>query len=371
MTIYLFVFIVLAGIAILSELHLTRRARLMLLASSYLLIVLFVGLRWQTGNDWTNYHEYYIHANNLHDSSDPFEIGFRIANVLSRSAELPYSGFLLLYSAIFIGLMVLSFDEDDFSMAGWLLLLFYSSFLVAWMGTSRQIMAIGICLYSIRFILGGNWLKFILCISVAACFHTTAVCFLLAWPLARINLTLRTTWIILGLLAVAATLNLGTVLIHAAGNRLGLPYFSQMLAIYGNPDDSYVVPKELSAMFYLKRLAFLLWFIFWFRFFRTDRDKLYFKLYLVSVVIFILLFGAIPMIPLRAGIYFGIAELFVMALFTRRIKHPVWRSLYCTGLVLLCFVRLWTTLYVNTPKILIPYKAIIYNQDVYRNDGWF
>ncbi|MDE3188338.1 MAG: hypothetical protein KGM96_12565, partial [Acidobacteriota bacterium] len=59
MTIYLIVFWLLALAAVLMELKLTKGARLSLLVLSYLLIVVFVGLRWETGNDWGNYYNYY------------------------------------------------------------------------------------------------------------------------------------------------------------------------------------------------------------------------------------------------------------------------------------------------------------------------
>jgi hypothetical protein len=369
---YLLVFFLLTALAVLSELRLTKSARVTLLICGYLLVVLLIGLRWQTGTDWSNYHDYYLHTNQIHGPSDSFEIGFQLINVALKTIDLSYSGFLLTYTAIYLGIMILCFEEDSYNMAGWLLLLFYSSFLVAWMGTSRQIMAVGICLYSIRFILGGKWAKFVICVLLAACFHITALCFLIAWPAARINLTLRATWLLFGLTALAVMLHLGTFIVHAAGNGLGIPYLDRMLAAYADPNDqqfiTYVDSPGLTALFYLKRLLFLLFFTLCFGLFKSERDKFFFKLYFISAIIFVLFFEVIPMIPLRAGMYFGISELFLMAILTRKIQQPIWRTLYCIGLVILCLARFYTDLDGRTGNLFVPYKAIIYNQDVYRNN---
>ena len=370
---YLLLFSVLTGIAVLSQLQLTKNARVALLLSGYILVVLFIGLRWQTGTDWSNYYDYYVHTEPIHDPSDSFEIGFRLINVAIKTTDLNYSGFLTIYTAIYLGIMILCFEEDNYEMAGWLMLLFYSSFLVAWMGTSRQIMAVGICLYSVRYIVGGKWAKFILCVLLAACFHATALCFLIAWPAAKIKLTLRTTWSIFALTAIAVMLHLGAGVVHVASSGLGIPYLDKMLAVYANPEDqlavlAYVDSPGLTALFYLKRLLFLLFFTFCFRLFKSDRDKLYFKLYVISVVIFALFFEVVPMIPLRAGMYFGISELFLMAALTRRIQSSIWRNLYCIGLIILCFARLYTDLNSRTSDLYLPYKAIFYNRDIYRNN---
>lgn len=368
---YLFVFFALVALAALSEARLTKNARIALLVVGYVIVVLFIGLRWQTGTDWTNYRDYYLYAYMPDALTSSFGIGFRIVNQIVRSVGISYSGYLLIYTAIYIGIMTLCFDEDKYEMAGWLMLLFYSSFLIAWMGTARQIMAVAICLYSIRFILSRNWAKFLLCVAIATCFHVTALCFLVAWPAARLRLTLWMTWIALVLTEAAALLHVGRLMVQAVGNELGIPYLSRMLAIYANAHSqsaylAYVGSPARTALFYATRLLPLLFFTLCFRLFKSERDQLYFKLYLLSVIIFVFFYEVIPMIPLRAGMYFGISQLFLMALLTRRIPHRALRGLYCIGLVLLCFARLYVDLHASTSYLLLPYKSIFYNQGVYR-----
>ncbi|HTW81955.1 MAG TPA: EpsG family protein [Terracidiphilus sp.] len=373
MTIYLLIFAFLALIAVLMELNLTRSCRLTLLIVGYLILVLFTGLRWETGNDWFNYFNYYRHLAALRDNSQEFEVGYRVANLLFKTLGFSYTGFLLLYSAVWIGLVVASFDDDDFRASGWLLLLFYSSFLVGWMGTARQIMAIGICLFSLRYIVSRNLLRFLICVGLATCFHTTAICFLLAWPLGRIRIGFRAAWFVLGALVAAAVLDVGALLVRLAGNYLSIPYLDQKLADFQRVTgaDFDLAGGDLSVFYYVKRLSFLLGFMLCLRLFRKDKDQLYFNMYLMSVVLFILFYSTVAMIPMRAGMYFGIAEIFLLALLTRRIQRRWLRAAYCVLLMGICLSRLWGDIYLTHPKILVPYKAVLINQDVRRDPGWF
>jgi len=104
LTVYLIVFGILAMVVLLMELPLTQSARLALLAVAYVLLVALVGLRWETGNDWPNYYNYYLHLNTLDDSAHDFEIGYRLFSLLIKSTGLPFWGFNFIYAAIYLGL---------------------------------------------------------------------------------------------------------------------------------------------------------------------------------------------------------------------------------------------------------------------------
>lgn len=355
------------------EARLTRNTRIVLLVLAYLVLVLFAGLRWETGNDWFNYYNYYDSLSRTDNPNTSFEIGYQLASVIMSRSGLSYSGFLLIWSSLYLGIFFLNFGEENLRIAGWIVLQFYSAYLLGLMGTSRQVMAIALCLFSVRYLLTRNWLRFVICVAVATAFHTTALCFLLAWPLSRIKLKLLYVWLALGALFVAAALNAGALLVRSAGNLLNISYLDQKIAAFEGltGSDLNLAGGDLTLFFYAKRLIFLVVFLLLFRFFSEERDQLYFKLYFFSMVIFVLFFSTDAVLAMRAGLYFQIFELFLLALLTRRIKVPAWRGAFCVFLICLSLSRLWTTIFLNNPKVFVPYKGLLINQDTPRDPSWF
>ena len=293
MTVYLFIFAILSLIAILMELRLTRSARLTLICLAYLTLVLFVGLRWETGNDWISYYSYYQHLSSLGYDPGKFEIGYRFLSFIVKSLGFSYTEFLLLYAAIYIGLIFISFASAGLEISGWLALGFYSFYLLGMMGTSRQAMAVAICLFSVRYVIAKQWLSFLLCISMATAFHVSALCFLLTWPLARIRINSRYLWIALVVLAGLSTLSPGTLVLESISNfSPSISFVEKFAALSVDPDA-----QELAAVsgnpalhLYIKTSIFLALFLLGSRHLKTDQEQLFLKLYFVSCIIIAILF---------------------------------------------------------------------------------
>jgi hypothetical protein len=356
------------------EFKLTRRARLVLIALAYLTLVVFAGLRWETGNDWFSYYNYYNNATSLAYESTQFEIGYRIFVLVAKSLQLPYSGFLLIYSAAYLGLFVLSFIEADIELAGWMILGFYCTYLLGLMGTNRQVMAMAICLYSIRYVRTGKWWRFVLGVAVAACFHISAVCFLIVAPLARVRLRPKYLIFVLTGLTIAGFAGVGTAILRSVGtstqNIIFLAKIAELNAAAGT-HVSHAVAGNPALHLYVKRGLYLLLFIVGYRYLRDDQWKLYLRLFSVSVAIVALLYGVDPVIASRLDVYFSIFEIFLLALFTREIKTPAIRTIYSIMLLGLLYHGLWTGVYSTDPLVFAPYKGIFINQNVWRDPGWF
>jgi len=355
------------------EMRLTRGARLALLCLAYLLLVLFAGLRWETGNDWPNYYNYYQHLTSLQDQAGEFDIGYRIISLAIKSLGLPYTGFLLLYAFAYIGLIFLSFLDAGIEMTGWLTLAFYSTYLLGMMGTSRQAMAMAICLFSLRYVLAGKFRKFVLCIIIAAAFHLSALCFLLAWILGKIHFKMKYVWIALVGMAFAIH-GAGTTLLESVSSVGRYVDFTEKVAALNA--DTYTnqvasVDGNPAMHLYVKQAIFLVFFLFGARYLKTDREKLYFKLYLVSPTIVVILYSVSPIIASRLSDYFSIFDIFIFALFTRRITPRAIRQAYCAMLILLFLHGIWAGVNSAAPMIYSPYKGVFINQDVRRDPGWF
>jgi hypothetical protein len=356
------------------ELRLTKNARLALIFLAYIILVLFVGLRWETGNDWTAYYSYYQHLSSREYDPGTFEIGYRFISFAIKSLGISYTGFLLLYAAIYIGLIFISFVSAGLEISGWLALGFYSFYLLGMMGTSRQAMAVAICLFSIRYVIAKKRLSFLLCIVMATAFHVSAICFLLTWPLASIRINTRYLWMALIVLAGISTLSPGTLVLESISNfSPNISFVEKFAALSVDPDA-----QELAAVsgnpalhLYIKTSIFLAFFLLGARYLKTDQEKLFLKLYFISCTIIAVLFNVNAVITMRLDLYFSIFSIFLLALYTRRLEKPVIRQLYCILLFFICAHAIWASVYSTNPLVVAPYKGVFINQDVIRRPGIF
>ena len=374
MEFYLIIFWALALCAILVQLRLTPQAMWTLLGCSYVLLVLFVGLRWETGNDWGSYYDYYEHLTSLKDNAVDFEIGFRLFSFGAKKLGLPFAGFNVVYAAIYIGLIFLSFKEDNYSVSGWLVLQFYAPFIFGLMGTTRQVMALAICMFSVRYVLSKDWRKFLLCICVACTFHISALVFAIAWPLARVRVTPRRAWLALGTVILLSLLDVGSVVVRVVGSYLHVADLDQKLVAVESitaEDFGYASGANPTILWIIPRVGFLLLFIFCLRWFTEEADQLHFKLYFVSFVLLSLLSGPVFILANRTAIYFNIFQIYLFATLTRRIKTPLFRQAYCVLLLVISLSRMYSGIFATYPRIFVPYKGVFINQEVRRDPGWF
>lgn len=367
----------LAIVVLLMELRLTRRARITLLAIAYAILVVIVGLRWETGNDWPNYYNYYHHLQSLNDNSDEFEVGYRFVSLAVKDSGLPFSGFNLLYAAAYLGLFFLSFKRDNFDVSGWLVLQLFSPFLFGLMGTMRQVMAIAICMFSVRYLLSREWFKFLLCVAAATAFHISALAFLLAWPAARFKLSKTRIWLMFGFLFLASSFHLGEKVFQMAEERISVLQLVDLenrllIESESRPEQFNVAIGPVATIVQMAgRLALLLVFTLFYDLYDEVEDKTYFKLYLVSIFIVVLFSGSLYVLAQRVALYFSLFQIHLLALLTRRASTRTLRQLSCAALLLLSFLRLWSAAYFIRPRIFVPYKAVFMNQDVKRDAGWF
>jgi hypothetical protein len=378
--VYLIVFWLLAIAALLMELKLTQKARLALLVLSYLLLVLFAGLRWETGNDWPGYFEYYKHLTSLHDvmhnNSDSFDIGYKIVSLFTKDIGLPYAGFNLLYAMAYLGLIFLSFKHENFNISGWLVLQLFAPFILGLMGTARQMMAVAICMFSVRYLLSKDWRKFLICVAIAATFHISALIFLVAWPLALMRLSIWRVYIILVALVIASAANFGATVIEYGVTYVQMLHNTDLDQKLLSEEEAtpgefhYAAGADISIWRNVSRIGVLVLCILAFPLFRDESDRLYIKLYLASFLLVFLLSGPVFVLAERASIYFSIFQIHLLALPTRRLNRRWMRQLYCVALLALSLSRLWTGIYLIRPRVFVPYKGVFINQDVKRDLGW-
>ncbi len=178
MEVYLSAFFLLLALSALDLYSSRRRMRLLCLVVGTVLIVLMIGLRWETGNDWNPYLQYYDELRDFSVQGTEFEPGYRMLVFLATRLGLSYTAFLLCSATIYMtafGAIFARFRHPTI-----LLLLFYCTYMLGFMGTQRQTLALGfaclgiLCFFDRRVLWGLLW------VAIATSLHYTAIVSVLA-----------------------------------------------------------------------------------------------------------------------------------------------------------------------------------------------
>jgi hypothetical protein len=129
----------------------------------YALFVFQVGTRWQTGTDWAAYWIHYQDTNSVSDvyySLTGFEQGYSYFVLIVKQLWNNYTVYLSIHALIYYFLIFTAFKR----LTPYLfitLMVFYATTMGV-MGANRQLLALSICLYALRYITDKNTLKFFL-----------------------------------------------------------------------------------------------------------------------------------------------------------------------------------------------------------------
>ena len=145
----------------------------------YSLLVFQVGLRWQTGTDWESYLLHFEEITNISDvflTVTGFEQGYSFFVLIIKSIWNSYTAFLLAHAIIYYALVFSAFKK--FSPYLFISILVFYATNMGVLGANRQLIALGICLYALRYVVDRNVIKFFLLIGLAFLFHSTAIMFI-------------------------------------------------------------------------------------------------------------------------------------------------------------------------------------------------
>jgi hypothetical protein len=365
--VYLDVFVLLLALAAVDVYVGRRDVSALTLAFGVVLLVLFIGLRWETGNDWTPYLVYF--------ENEPrggllngFEPGYRELVLLAHRVGLGYTGFMLLSASIYMSAFAVVFSR--FRHPSVLLLFFYCGFLLGFMGTQRQALAMGFTsiamlrFYDRKFASGAA-----LCL-LATSFHYTALISLAAAAVPRSRLSKRA---FVALLVGAAALyhfDVAGALVESGLNVVtGDGYLGRRLLAYSTNTDlaqATGLSPLLEVLWLLKRVVLAV--LFWILCSRRKRclDNYLVNLYAVSVVLFLATYKAIPILALRGPLYFGFVEIVLTYIALQRLGGWFRReSLLILGGILGA-ARLYAAIILYAPALYLPYKSVVLNTDYLR-----
>jgi hypothetical protein len=311
---------------------------------SFVLIFLFLGLRYDFGNDYETYIGLFNRVNENPDIAFDqkmylfYEPGWMILNWLFR--PIGFFGmtiFLALVYSIAIYKLIKKYIPSKYYWLVIFLLIFNPGFLLVHSTTMRQTVAILLFIFSINFIVNKNYLRFILCIALAATFHYTSLIILLISPFFFNN---RKVSIVYGTLLFSLYL-----FIFLFGSFLA-PYFGQVVSLFSEKYEAYSDKGIANS-----GLGFLLYSILFLMTLNLEKIQdekisLFFKL---TIVYFMLIpFALIIEMTSRIGMYFLPAVLIVYPYIFKTLKPRISRYIFLFGIMLFSMYQFFQFFYSTT-----------------------
>jgi hypothetical protein len=362
--VYLNAFVLLFALAALDVYSDRENVRRLALASGAVILVLMIGLRWETGNDWVPYLRYY-------EALEPissFEPGYRLLVHLAQQAGLGYTGFLTLSAAIYMSAFVVVFARFRYPAA--LMLLFYCIYVLGFMGTQRQTLALGFTSLALLQFYDRKRASALALIVLGTLFHYTAIICLLAFAVPRSRLSFRTLSLVL--LAAAALYHfdvLGALVERGLNAVIGDGYLARRLLAYsagGEWVQTAGFGPLLELLWLVKRIALVCGFWLLCSRERPSLDNYLVNLYALSVALFLVTYKGVPLLALRGPLYFGFFEIVLTSIALLRLGGWFRReSLLAVGGALAA-ARLYAGIMLYAPDLYLPYKSVVMNADYAR-----
>jgi transmembrane protein EpsG len=178
MGVYLGIWLIVFLIALSDVLKLEKILQNSLLVFLFVLLLLFIGTRFETGPDIEVYRTYYSQSplfweaitNYKEYAYIPVEPLYLLMNATCKSLGMTFNGFLLFYSLLFTVPIFQMTRKYSLMPLFSIMIYYFSGFSVI-----RQVLAAAVFFYSIQFIITRKLPKFIFCILLASCFHISAL----------------------------------------------------------------------------------------------------------------------------------------------------------------------------------------------------
>lgn len=332
----------------------------------YCLFVFQVGLRWQTGTDWDSYYYHFLEVNTVADvytTITGFEKGFSFLVLFIKFLFNDYTFFLVIHALLFYYFIFSAFKKfSPFLFIS--LLVFYATSIGVW-GANRQLLALGICFYSLRYVLDKNAFKFFLLIGIAFLFHTTAILFCVFYFLNR-DIKQSVLIAVLFLSFVIGKTNFPFVIFSFVGERIGGMGEAKTLAYVDEAKDE-ALKSQLGIIGLLKRLVFMSFFLINYKFLSSKLPyyKLIFNGFIFGLIIYFLFSSTLPIMVNRGSLYFNFLEGLLLSCQFLIFKKKS-ESVYLLVLLFVLSIFLLFQSISGYMDLYVPYKGIFINTEFHR-----
>ena len=209
---------------------------------SFILIFLFLALRYNYGSDYGTYFYFFkeVATNNIYSvyRDSRLEVGWIILNFIFK--PIGFFGMiaaLACFNSVIYYRFIKKFVYPKYY---WFAVYIYTltpAFLLVHSTAMRQSIAISIFLFSLDFLLKKHAIRYLLCICLASLFHYSAIILLLLYPLFAINFKVNTISNVFAFFFF--------VLMYLFGNSV-LPYINIFITTYFTQYDKFQVSSDIK-----------------------------------------------------------------------------------------------------------------------------
>ncbi|MCV9927431.1 EpsG family protein [Flavobacterium sp. LS1R49] len=365
MAIYIFIFILFflfSYLEIRTSIEASQKNVLYIILYSFL--VLLVGFRWETGTDWNQYLKNFTNSTSIDtiivNILLGFEIGYGLFTFFIRSLTDNYTVFLVIHAILYYFLIFRANKQlSPFPFVS--LLVFYVS-TMGILGSNRQLIALAICLFSLKFVLEKKAFKFFLCVLIAFLFHTSALLFIVYYFLNRHFSKVFIILVLLGAIIIGKS-SLPGMLFSNIASLLGGASASKV-DIYS---ENVVSETSLSLVGLIRRILFFILFFVNYKILSIKflPYKLLFNGFFLGLVIYFLFSSSFIALAGRGSFYFNVMECFLLSSQLLLFKSKRDRAY----LLLIFFVYSYLIFFQSIseyPELFIPYKGVFINTDYFR-----
>lgn len=332
----------------------------------YLIIVLQIGLRWETGTDWNPYF------NNFSDIDDialvfinalgGIELGYGFLSFYIHKWLIYYSVFLVLHALFFYAVIFKS--AKSFSPYAFVSLLFFYATNLGLVGSNRQLLALAICLLALPFVEKRKPIPFFLLVFLASFFHTTAIIFGVYYFINRnfkwqtIIFTLIIAFIIGKTSLPLKLFSLGGIISESASFKVDF---------YSENAKEAMQDASLSIFGLFKRLLFLLLFTYNFKYLteKLSYYKIIYNGYVFGLLLYFLFSSSLLIIVNRGSLYFNVMESFLVSCQLLVLSSRIEKG-YMLMVIFIIAVFLLFQSISGYSDLFIPYKGLFYNANFTR-----
>lgn len=301
------------------------------------ILILFGGLRYQTGPDYSAYKIFYDCYGQSFSIIGRFEPGYQIfTHICKNILNFDFTEFLFAFTCVSIMVKAVFFYKYFKYPILLLMLYFPYLFLFADFGQIRQGMAVGIIFWALPAIQNKKIIQFYLIWLLACSFHFSAFIFFPFYFLGRIHLNLRWFFILLSLTFIANVLSLGARIFQIIANLfsnslIGMAIDSVLMYSLENTGSM----SSLITYFFAPNtlLSFIFLFLFAYIYKNCDNKKSNtFPAVIYNVEIFLLiivkLFLSIKAIEARGSYFYKALEIFFFYYIGENIKEKESKAFY-------------------------------------------
>lgn len=324
------------------------------LKASFTLIFLFLALRYNFGNDYESYFDYFIRVGQndqlfLFDFVQTYEPGWVLLNWLFRTfGFFSMTAVLALISCSIYYRFIVKYVPVEYYWLAIFIYIFYPGFLLIHSSAMRQSISIGLFVFSLGYLANKNAIRYFFCIGLASLFHFTAIILAPVYLLVFLNQKIREVYGSIFILIYISIFLFGSSIIPYL--QLFISNFSEKYEFYQNTG---VINTGLSLLYYSTLLIIILLF----ERMQNREVALVFKVAILSFMFFPL--ALIIEMTGRIGMYFAPAIIVVYPIIVKSLREPISKTIFLSMLIAITLFQFFQFFYSDTYQdYFINYQTI-------------